>query len=984
MPQIKRPPKLLLATLAFMLAFWGFSSGPALASADGASADPPSAESAPAETPVGETADGESAIGEEAPIATGESETGQQTSSEGTDAGSTAHGDPDAKADALEIAPLSAGDEQADAEVAPRADAIPVTSETELQQAMWDIPIRSTGTIELQNSFTIAGAIDAPYNRVITITSKEGSAFTITQTGTNARHFDVDGSSPSYEMSLLLTNVVLDGGTVGGGVLVDGKKGTLTLGAGAVIKNCTNTQAGGGVRVNRGALVIDGGTVSNNKSTLSDRSIGGGGIYVSEGSLSMSSGLVDGNTAGNGGGINLVSGSTFTMTGGTISNNASTINQGGGVLVAGGSSFTMSGTSLIEENESDRGAGVNVLQDRSSFTMNSGTIRANTARVHGGGVLVNGEATFTMNGGVIGGESAADANKAGSGGGVCLYADWSGRDITFIMTGESLIKNNTADQGGGLNRYNTASATIEMRDNATITENSADVGGGVYASGGTKTTFDMYGASSIHHNSAARSGGGVDSISIAFTMHDQTSIHHNTAGEWGGGIACWSNELFTMNDESSVHHNESTASSGGGVSVSNRAGMVMNDQATVVDNTAAENGGGIFTEYSAATPSNPSSLVMNGGTVARNTALGSVKGGGGIFFDGQANQSVTLAIGGDAVIVDNAAPNGHGGGIYSNEPYWGQMVIGPDTVFERNTASAAYVPPATVFTDYPSIEFASISIGGLVPYHPLNNYDINFTGGTPTSVYRVTYFGNGNDGGQAPASQLYAAGATVTVSDEGTLTLTDHDFLGWNTVSTASDAEYEATDTFQMPARDVDLFAIWKATPPPPATLYTVTYHGNGHTAGDPHPSAQYAEGVGVTVLDKNTLEREGFDFLGWHTDPAATEALHGPTDTFTMPASDVDLHAIWKAKEPVDPDPGDPDPGEPGDPGDPKDPSTPTDPANPSNKPASGKPTSVGKMARTGDDLPVGTLLGFAALAGVGILAGTGAYAVRKRQSSR
>ncbi|WP_303202373.1 InlB B-repeat-containing protein [Raoultibacter timonensis] len=964
MPTIKRPPKLLLIALAAMLAFWGVSGGSALASTDAPAAPNPSATE---EAALGEQAEGEPGEAEDDTTENPSGETALDPeqappadSAPGIDAEGLAG---TAEANSNEATALAADEDQTGTEAELRAEPISVTNQTELQDAMWDIPVGTAGTIELQNSFTISGTIDAPFNRVVTLTSKDGNTFTITQATANARHFKVDGSSSTYNMSLILENVVLDGGTVGGGVLVDGKRGTLTLKAGGTIQNCTSNVAGGAVRVNRGALVIEGGTVSNNKSTISDRSVGGGGIYVTDGSLTMSSGLVGSNTAGNGGGINLVSSSTFTMTGGTISNNTSTVNQGGGVLVAGGSSFTMSGESLIEKNESDRGAGVNVLQDGSSFTMNSGTIRANIAGIHGGGVLVNGAGSFIMNGGVIGGDSAADANTAESGGGVCLYADWSGRDITFTMTGESLIKNNTAEQGGGLNRYNTASATIEMRDNATITENHADVGGGVYTSGGTKTTFDMYGKSSIHHNTAVRSGGGVDSISTEFTMHDQTSIRHNTAGGWGGGIACWSNELFTMNDESSVHHN-ATTSSGGGVSVSNRAGMVMNDQATVVDNTAAENGGGIFTEYSAATTTNPSSLVMNGGTVARNTALGSVKGGGGIFFDGQSDRSVTLTIGGDAVIVDNAAPNGHGGGIYSNEPYWGQMVIGSDTVFERNTASAAYIPPTTVFDDYPSIEFASISIGGLVPYHPLNNYDINFTGGTPTNVYRVTYYGNGNDGGEAPPSQLYAAGVTVTVSDEGTLTLTDHDFLGWNTSSTATDAEYEATDTFPMPARDVDLYAVWKATPP---TLYTVTYHGNGHSAGDAPASSQHAAGDTVTVSGKNTLVRDGYEFVGWHTDPASATALYGPGGTFPMPANDVDLYAIWKAIDPSGPQ--DPDPKDPEKPG-----------SDPSGKtPTSSKTGSYAKMARTGDEM---SILPFAAAACASLLVGGGAYAMVRRRN--
>lgn len=1051
MPTIKRPPKLLLIALATMLAFWGVSGGSALASTGGTGpVDALSTEEASTEPSTGET----DAAGEDEPTEAG-GQPEQQAPGGSADGDAGTETPSDEKSDANEIEALTFDGEPAGAEAELRADAIPVTNETELQQAMWDIPIRSAGTIELQNDFTVSSAIDAPFNRVITLTSKEGSTFTITQTAANERHFDVDGGSSSYDMSLILENVTLDGDNVGGGVLIDGKRGTLTLKAGATIQNCTSSAFGGGVHVNRGALSIEGGTIKANTTTKSDTTRGGGGVYATGGTVTLSSGSVENNNARNGGGLNLDGSSTFTMTGGVITGNSNTSNYGAGVTVGGGSSFTMSGSALIEKN-TDTGAGgggVMVYKGDSVFTMESGTIRANTAVTRGGGVCVYGNASFVMNGGVIGGEDPSDANTAESGGGVNLYSDWMGNDPSFTMTGSSLIKNNTADQGGGVSRYNTATATLKMYDNATITENFAEVGGGMYLGGGSITYFDMYGSSSVHHNTATRSGGGIDSISTEFTMHDTSSVHHNTAGGWEGGVAHWSNDLMIMNDSSSVHDNETT-SSGGGIAVTNRAGLVMNDQATVVDNTAGENGGGIFTEYSAATPANPTSLTMNGGTVARNTALGSEKGGGGIFFDGQANKTVTLFISGDSVIIDNSAPNGHGGGIYSNEPYWGQMVIGPDTVFDRNTASAAYIPPATVFADYPSIEFSSISIAGLVPHHPLNNYDINFTGGTPATTYKVTYHGNGNDAGDPPATQFYVEGAEVTVSDEATLGLTDHDFLGWSTDPLATDAEYEAADTFNMPARDVDLYAVWKAQPPAPvlhtvtyhgnghdagdphpsaqyaagepvtvldkntlgltdhefigwhtdptsetalyspadgfsmpandvdlhaiwkaktpAVLYTVTYHGNGNDAGEVHPSAQYAENAPVTVLDKNTLARDGYEFIGWHTDPSASTALYSPADGFAMPAHDVDLHAIWKAVDPGDPE--DPDPKNP----DPTDPDS-KDPEKPGDG-SSGKTGSVAKLARTGDAV---SILPFAAVALAGLLAAGGAYAIAKRRNN-
>lgn len=989
MPTIKQPPKLLLITLAILLAFWGVSSGSALASTgEAAPVDPPAADTTLAESPSTDAAPDETAgESDQQETETGSGTEQEASLDEASDIPLAENAPLPENASESGLAALGADEGETGTDIELRAGAIPVADETELQQAMWDIPISTTGTVELQNDITVANTITVPFNRTITLTSKEGSTFTITQTTAGKRILKVDGGSATYAMDLTLENIVLDGNNIAGGVIVSGKNGKLTLGQGAVVKNGSATDAGGGVRVESGSLVLAGGSILDNETSYSawqDSSFGGGGVHLKGGTFTMSSGTINGNTAKNGGGVNLTGEATFTMTGGAISNNVGTVNQGGGVLVAGGSTFTMSGLSVIENNEADRGGGVDVMQTNSKFVMDGGTIRANIADVHGGGVLVNGPGTFTMNGGVIGGDDAADANTAtdGTGGGVGMYSDQSGSSYTstFIMTGDSLIKGNAAQSGGGLGRYNSSRSVIEMHDNATIAGNSASYsGGGAYVSGDVDTTFDMYDASSIHHNTAGEDGGGVDSLDITFTMHNTSSIHHNSAAGWGGGAAQWSNALFTMNDESSIYNNETT-SSGGGIAVTNRGGLVMNDNASVVDNTAAVNGGGIFTEYSAASSSEPTSFTMNGGTVARNTALGSAKGGGGIFFDGQANKSVTLAISGDSVIVDNSAPNGHGGGIYSNEPYWGQMVIGPDTVFDRNTASAAYIPPSTVFTDYPSIEFASISIGGLVPYHPLNNYDINFTGGTPTSVYRVTYHGNGNDGGNAPASQLYAAGATVTVSDRGTLTLTDHDFLGWNTDQSETDAEYEAAETFSMPAHDVDLYAIWKATPP---TLYTVTYHGNGHDSGEPHPSAQYAAGVSVTVLDKNTLDRTDYEFLGWHTDPTSMTALHSPADTFTMPANDVDLYAIWKAKDTPNPgDPGTPDPGNPDpDPSDPSDPSNPPDPGKPGSdqnliKPPNGSASAnPSKMVRTGDGLGIafvaaGTLTSLVIGAGALVLA--------------
>jgi hypothetical protein len=112
-----------------------------------------------------------------------------------------------------------------------------------------------------------------------------------------------------------------------------GQNGKLILGSGASIKN-NKVGAGSTVSV-YGALVMEGGEISDNENK------GRGAVYVS-GTFTMTSGSITKNKAttsgptkiGNGGGVN-VSGGMFKMEGGTISGNTAAA-QGGGVYIGGG------------------------------------------------------------------------------------------------------------------------------------------------------------------------------------------------------------------------------------------------------------------------------------------------------------------------------------------------------------------------------------------------------------------------------------------------------------------------------------------------------------------------------------------------------------------------------------------------------------------------------------------------------------------------
>ncbi len=72
---------------------------------------------------------------------------------------------------------------------------------------------------------------------------------------------------------------------------------------------------------------------------------------------------------------------------------------------------------------------------------------------------------------------------------------------------------------------------------------------------------------------------------------------------------------------------------------------------------------------------------------------------------------------------------------------------------------------------------------------------------------------------------------------------------------------------------------------------YQVSFHPNGGTNA---PDAQERAWNEEILLTKDIPSRAGHTFLGWSTDPFATEATYQPGDSFTEVANTV-LYAIWK-----------------------------------------------------------------------------------------
>ena len=277
--------------------------------------------------------------------------------------------------------------------------------------------------------------------------------------------------------------------TRGGGVFVS-LGATFTMEGGTISGNTAITQGGTGTKAMGGGVCVsgDGGVskfiMEGNSPKITGNEVKtagsgtdlltiGGGVCVCDGAIfEMKAGSIENNKAlegdkqyfgHTGGGVCVgdsaagsTSGATFTMTGGTISDNEA--GYGGGVAVTSNSLFKMSGSdSKISGNKA-------TYTDKDPPYKKLGS---------GGGVFVL-YGTLDMTGGVING------NEAGYGGGIHGNARGSDKG-EIIVSGNSTISNNIADSGGGITSEYKLSIKESDSKTPTIKENKANsICGGIY------------------------------------------------------------------------------------------------------------------------------------------------------------------------------------------------------------------------------------------------------------------------------------------------------------------------------------------------------------------------------------------------------------------------------------------------------------------------------------------------------------------------
>ena len=264
-------------------------------------------------------------------------------------------------------------------------------------------------------------------------------------------------------VTLDLNGFTLQGNGTGSVITVEGTlfiNDSSTSGVGEITGG--NAEYGGGIYIGEyGKVEMNGGKISNNQASQY-----GGGVYLEmrNASFTLKNGEISENKAVKGAGVYLNRYVSFTMEGGSVSNNTSS-HSGGGVFASVSSKFNMSGGEISLNKSTNNGGGVCV--EGGYFTMSeSAQVSNNVSKRQGGGVYVGSNGHFTVNSGKI-----TDNTADGQGGGV-----YSNRG-DFELKDVSITGNKTDNVGGGIYVYSAKvkiSGEVIIYNNSNVTDGTPD------------------------------------------------------------------------------------------------------------------------------------------------------------------------------------------------------------------------------------------------------------------------------------------------------------------------------------------------------------------------------------------------------------------------------------------------------------------------------------------------------------------------------
>ena len=289
-----------------------------------------------------------------------------------------------------------------------------------------------------------------------------------------------------------------------GGIDIQAPKGTVSI-KNTTIKDCeAKTANGGGINLNN----RDNASCTLDKVTIQACSaLSGGGVYAKAGPLTISGGsftenIATSTNANGGGGAIYNEAARITITGCTIGGDGSNMaERGAGIFVGKDAECNLGKGVKILKNEAigtnSNGGGIFVDKDSGDTQFGTLTITGSTERPviisentadYGGGVYNYGTATIKY--------AKIEKNTAQNNGGGMYNAGICTMDGVTVKENKAFNTTSSAGSGGGISNYKKLTLT-----NTTVTGNTAKMnGGGIYID--DSTTFNMSGSTVITEDSS--------------------------------------------------------------------------------------------------------------------------------------------------------------------------------------------------------------------------------------------------------------------------------------------------------------------------------------------------------------------------------------------------------------------------------------------------------------------------------------------------
>jgi len=475
------------------------------------------------------------------------------------------------------------------------------------------------------------------------------------------------GSLDSTEVDFVDNTSVLQGGAIS---TEDSAVATITMNSFVNNRVLINPQGNGGAIFansnNSNALTVLNGDFTSN-SSVDD----GGAITVNQGTARFSNVdfLTNDAINGHGGGLDVNSAATVSITGGTFVTNQADAPGGGintsGTISVDGTTFDDNTTTSFEDG------GAIAIDNAVSSTIQNATFVNNQAAGDGGAIdILRSSATFSS--------SRFENNRADSGGGGAIDIDNNGGAGNYLVEIDNSLFL--------LNRSETTGGAIDVEGNLQLTDvdfsdNRARVGGGaiIFKGNTSNDGLNITGGDFVRNfNTSTALGEGeggalflTSSTAAAPVLIQGARFEENTARSNGGAISIDGNTTLAL-DDVDLRLNRTSTGAGGAISARNNASLTLLNDTQVQTNTSAAQGGGLSLVDAAQATIRDSSFQMNtavldGGAISANSSLNVersvleaniARSGGGINLEGSGG-----AVSMSSTVLDSNIVSLAGGGL---------------------------------------------------------------------------------------------------------------------------------------------------------------------------------------------------------------------------------------------------------------------------------------------------------------------------------